>query len=518
MCGIIGGNLFTNKQYIENAQQLIYHRGREDHDVISIDGFWLGHNRLSIQNIGDEANQPMWDDTKRYCITFNGELWKKSFDKLNEVLRERYNFVTEKSDTELLLYAYIELGQEMFDYIDGMYSFAIYDSLNNKIVMGRDWIGRLPFYYLHKYGGLAFASEMKALTETFPDCSKEIKIVQPSHFYEYDIHSGELSSTRYYDIEKNIPKSDRFLSTVTYKLYNLLESAVDNELISDVPVCTILSGGIDSVLITYFLKQRIPDIKAYVVNVGDTTGKDDLHFARIAAKWLGVTLVEVKLTKAKINNMLRKSIWAAEMDSWTQITPAVAQLFLAKRISDDGYKVVFGGEGADELFGSYGNIQKMYYKQDTNKKARIGLIKNLHKNNLIRTNKAMMYGGTIELRTPFLDKEFARYALSVVTIDAKNHKHPNGFIDIDWENKGHMKFPLRKTFEKLGMPEELLWRKKETFQVGCHTDYLREDKDKITKIYNKLFHFPLKKESKIEKINSNILLNPPNSLRLVKQH
>tara|TARA_R110000744_G_scaffold9052_2_gene29437 strand:+ start:161 stop:2482 length:2322 start_codon:yes stop_codon:yes gene_type:complete len=518
MCGIIGGNLFTNKRYIEIAQELIQHRGRDAHDVVSINGFWLGHNRLSIQNVGNDANQPMWDDTRRYCITFNGELWKKSFDALNDKLREQYNFRTMRSDTELLLYAYRHYEDKMFEHLDGMYSFAIYDSWNKKIVLGRDWVGRLPFYYLHKYGGLAFASEKKSLSETFVDCTKDIKIVQPSHFYEYDLITGELKPTKYYDVEKEIPPSDTSLEEVTRKIFTKLEDAVENELIADVPVCTILSGGIDSVLITYFLKQKIPDIKAYVVNVGNSTGKDDIHFARMAAKWLDIPLIEVKVSKSQINKALKESVWAAEMDSWTQITPAVAQLFLAKQIHDDGYKVVFGGEGADELFGSYGNIQKMYYKQDTNKKARLGLIKNLHKNNLIRTNKAMMYGGTVELRTPFLDKEFARYALSVVTIDAKHHKHPNGFVDIDWQNKGHMKFPLRKAFEFLGMPEELLWRKKETFQVGCHTDYLREEKEKITRFYNKLFHLPVKK-TKVQKVmSSNIMLKDKVDLKDADKH
>ena len=246
MCGIIGGNLFNNQQSLAVGHHHIMHRGREAHDAICVNGFWIGHNRLSIQNVGDEANQPMWDETGMYCITFNGELWKRSFDSLNEMLRKEYRFKTPNSDTELLLYAYIEFGTKMFDYIDGMFSFAIYDGRIGKILLGRDWAGRLPFYYLHKYGGLAFASEKKVLTEIFSDLSKEVQIVQPSHYYTYDLHTGSLSSTQYYDIEKEIPASDSELDVVKNKLFTLLEDAVDNELISDVPVCTILSGGIDS--------------------------------------------------------------------------------------------------------------------------------------------------------------------------------------------------------------------------------------------------------------------------------
>ena len=522
MCGIIGGNLFNSRKSIRAAQKLIMHRGYDAHDAVSINGFWMGHNRLSIQDLTSSANQPMWDSTERYCIVFNGELWKNTMKKFNQRLRKKYNFKTNNSDTEVFLYAYIEYGSSVFKDIDGMFSATIYDSVTKKIVMVRDWVGRLPFYYLHKYEGIAFSSEMKSLTETFTDSATEVSIVEPSHYYEYDLCTGHLSKQRYYNIEESVPTSDEKLSVVTKKIKTLLDKAVDNELIADVPVCTILSGGIDSVLITYLLKQKVKDLRAYVVNLGNSTGKDDLHYARVAAEWMDIPLTEIKITKTAIAKKFRDSIWAAEMDSWTQITPAVAQLFLADKIHEDGYKVVFGGEGADELFGSYGNIQKMYFKQDTNREARIGLIKNLHKNNLIRTNKAMMFGGTVELRTPFLDKEFAKYALSVVTIDAKHHKHTNGFTDIDWQNKSHMKYPLRKAFAGLikseDMPEELLFRKKETFQVGCHTDYLRDEQERMTTTYKKLFRLPVKKKDKVKTMKSNILLKDKADLQNIEKH
>jgi asparagine synthase (glutamine-hydrolysing) len=519
MCGILGGNLFTNRAQVKNAQELIAHRGRDASCAFSVDGVWMAHNRLAIQDLDEKANQPMVDNFNTMSLVFNGELWQRTIKKY-DYLRRAYPFKTKKSDTELLLYMYRNFHKDVFIHLDGMFSFAIHDHAEQEIILARDWVGRLPLYYLHKYGGLAFSSELKVLTESFPDAATEIKVVPPGSYCVYNIKTGDFITKRYYDIADNVRDSDTQLEEVTKQIRNRLTDAVSNELIADVPVCTILSGGIDSVLITYLLKQHLPDLKAYVVSVGGGN-KDDLHFARMAAEWLDIPLEEVIVTKSDINKRLKESIWAAEMDSWTQVTPAVAQLFLAKKISEDGFKVVFGGEGADELFGSYGNIQKMYYKQDTNQKARVGLIRNLHKNNLIRTNKAMMYGGTVELRTPFLDREFAEYALSVVCIDAKTHKHPNGFVDIDWENKGHMKYPLRKAFEFLlaeGMPEELLYRKKETFQVGCHTDYLRDEKEKMTRIYNKLFKFPVKKKEKSKMVESRILLKDKTDLDGVQEY
>jgi len=516
---LIGGNLFTNRAQVENAQKLIIHRGNDAANITQYNGVWMGHNRLAIQDLDSKSNQPMTDDINSLRLVFNGELWTSSIKKYSH-LRQSFPFKTKKSDTELLLYMYHKYRNNVFELLDGMFSFAVHDHLSQEIVLGRDWVGRIPLYYLYKYGGLAFSSELKSLTESFPDAAKDVKMVKPGTYCVYNIETGDFTTKQYYNIENHITESDSDIDVVTKEIRNRLTAAVTNELIADVPVCTILSGGIDSVLITYLLKQHIPDLKAYVVSVGGGN-KDDLHFARMAAQWLDITLEEVIVTKSDINKKLKESIWAAEMDSWTQITPAVAQLFLAKKISEDGFKVVFGGEGADELFGSYGNIQKMYYKQDTNQKARINLIRNLHKNNLIRTNKAMMYGGTVELRTPFLDRRFAEYALSVVTIDAKQHKHPNGFTDINWSNKGHMKFPLRKAFEFLleeGMPKELLYRKKETFQVGCHTDYLRDDKEKMTNIYNKLFKFPVVKKEKSKMVKSKILLKDKADLKGVKEY
>ena len=527
MCGILGGNLFINEKSIKEAQEEILHRGSDAVGAISVDGFWMAHNRLSIQDLTANAAQPMWDYNHQVCIVFNGELWKNTMKKFNRPLRREYNFRTKKSDTEVFLYAYMKYGTEVFKDIDGMFSAVIYDkrdgNRNAKVIMVRDWVGRMPFYYIHQYGRLAFASEQKALIRSFNNIPKEHRqIVQPSHYYEYNPRTGDLQSHRYFNIEENIPTSDEKLTVVTKKIRKLLKQAVDNELIADVPVCTILSGGIDSVLITYLLKQKVKDLRAYVVNLGESTGKDDLHYARVAAEWMDIPLTEIKITKSQVEFKLSESIYAAEMDHWTQITPAVAQLFLAEKIKEDGYKVVFGGEGADELFGSYGNIQKQYFKQDTNKKARIGLIKSLHKNNLIRTNKAMMNGGTVELRTPFLDKEFAKYALSVITIDAKHHKHTNGFTDINWKNKSHMKYPLRKAFAGLiktkGMPEELLFRKKETFQVGCHTDYLRDEQERMTKIYRRRFKLPPIKKDKTKNMKSNILLKDKADLNGIEKY
>ena len=259
-----------------------------------------------------------------------------------------------------------------------------------------------------------------------------------------------------------------------------LEKAVDDETISDVPICTILSGGIDSTIITYLLSKKYPDMEAFVVNVNPTRKsklKDDLYYARLAAKEFGIKLHEVNVDREDIDRALKESIWASETHKWTQVSPAVAQLFLSWEIRDKGFKVVFGGEGADEIFASYGDVKRFcWHKPIWWHQKRVNLLNGLHKSNLVRTNKAMMYGGKVELRTPFLNKEVIDFGLRIPT-KYRDESEGSGSI---------MKYVLRKAFEG-DISDELVWRPKKTFQVGCHTDYLKKEQDKIDNLFKKLF-------------------------------
>jgi len=292
---------------------------------------------------------------------------------------------------------------------------------------------------------------------------------------------------------KKFDKIDKGLDYYVKGFRGVLEKAVDNETISDVPICTILSGGIDSTIITYLLSKKFPNLEAFVVNVNPTRKskyKDDLYYARMASKEFGIKLHEVNVDRHDIERVLEESIWASESHKWTQIAPAVAQLFLSWEIRDKGYKVVFGGEGADEIFASYGDVKRFCWNKPIEwHKRRVNLVQSLYKNNLIRTNKAMMYGGKVELRTPFLNKEVIDFGLKIPSkyrdenydkrkrIDVFNTKVVDGNI---------MKFILRKSFEG-EISDELVWRPKKTFQVGCHTDYLRKEQDKLDDYFEKLF-------------------------------
>ena len=469
MCGIAGGNLFTIDTIKESLDDT-KHRGHDAQQVFQHDDVLLGHNRLSIQDLSDIANQPFTDSTGRYTIVYNGELWK-SMTKYRKPLEKKYNFITNNSDTELLLYMFIEYGVEVFQLLDGMFSFTIYDKEEQKFWMGRDWVGRLPFYYFHRKGKLAFSSERKGLTKSLKVRNKHIKVVLPSHYYCFDMNNKLLDKVRYYSVPNRIVEEPK--DVIVKNIREKIELAVENELISDVPVCTILSGGIDSVVITYLLSKKVKNLEAFVVSNGiDKRKKDDLYYARKAAEFMKIPLNEVIIDDDYIMKNLKDTIYAVEDHKWVQVSPAVAQLPMSKAIHKKGYKVVFGGEGSDEIFGSYGHIFAWKWKDNDYHEARIDLIEKLHEKNLVRTNKAMMYGGTVELRTPFLDKNFVEYGLGI----------PPKYKKID----NHWKPLLREAFQG-EIPDDILWRPKKTFQVGCHTDFLQDHKELMSEYFDELF-------------------------------
>ena len=524
MCGILGGNLIKTNEDMKNGLISMMHRGTDGNTIFSFkNGMKLSHNRLSIQDLSETANQPMISECGRYYLAFNGELWKSTFDKFDKELRSKYKFKTQKSDSELLLYFLVDNHRNLKDRmneLEGMFSFAFYDKDKDHLILGRDFMGRLPLYYHYNGQGIVFSSEIKGITQSISDIQyynidkgskfnasykeKEIiKIVEPGTFITYN-SVGVLREYTWFDFKPKFdinnqnsyyPRTDEeFLQYdsidlgeeyYTTEFKKLLCEAVEDEMVADVPICTILSGGIDSTIITYILSRINPNIEAFVVNVWPAKKtnkivKDDLYYARLAAKEFGIKLHEINVDKKDIEEMLPEAIWASETHKWTQVSPAVAQLFLAWKIRKKGYKVVFGGEGADEIFASYGDVKRFcwHIPKEYHQK-RVNLLNNLHKTNLIRTNKAMMYGGEVELRTPFLNKKLIDFGLKI----------PTKYRDDNGGTGQIMKYILRKAFDGDIKNKELLWRPKKTFQVGCHTDFLKQPtwKAKIEEEFEKLF-------------------------------
>ena len=471
MCGIIGGNGF-NSESIEIGLDKIKHRGRDNSSSAFIEGFYAAHNRLSIQDLSDTANQPMWDAGYNVCIVYNGELWGSKYTtELKESITIPFRT---KSDTEIILNAYLQFGPESFRKLDGMFSFCIVDKRINKAFLVRDYIGELPFWYaINNDGKIVFCSEKKGLpiSELFEE---QVKTVYPGTYIEYDYKTLEHKSVTYYSLPTERINDDR--DTIIKTIRKQLEEAVDVKMISDVPICTILSGGIDSVIATYLLSKRKPDIQAFVVSMGDgDTVNDDIKYARIAAKEFGVTLNEIILTESDVVNSIDEALYVIEQHRWQNLGSAIAQIALGKRINEMGFKVVFSGDLSDELWGSYGHIQAFHYTPESYDIARRKLVKDVHKTNFITTNQSIMWGGTVEVRTPYSWRPFVEYALNIPPLYQKEN--------------GHMKPLLREAFRG-EISDELLWRKKVFFAQGARTaDLIEKQKDTLKSKLKSLFSY-----------------------------
>jgi len=470
MCGIIGGNIYTESS-LKQGLKKTRHRGKDNTSWDNIDDLYFGHNRLSIQDLSAAANQPFWNSDKTVCIVYNGELWGS---KLTKELKDKITIPFKTtSDTEILLNAYLEFGIDCISELDGMFAFAIIDTRINKLFIIRDAFGELPiYYYIDKMTNkLAFCSELKGLplSEIY---KKQVKLLDAGHFVEYDYTTLEHTLTQWYHLPSDIINHSR--ETIISNIRKDLEEAVKVKMIADVPICTILSGGLDSVIITYLLSKIKPDVEAFVVSMGEgDTKSDDIKYARIAAKEFGIKLHEIILTEEDIINSIEEAIYVIESSRWVNIGPSIAQIALSKKINELGFKVVFSGDMADEVFGSYGHIQAFHYTEERFNLARRKEIKAVGKTNFITTSKSIMWGGTVEIRAPFAWKPFVEYHVNVPPL----YRMENG----------NTKPLLREAF-KDEISDELVFRPKVPFHKGARTtDLTKPMKEELEQILKKTF-------------------------------
>ncbi len=379
MCGIVSivksDKKNNQEEIIKKMLENIKHRG-PDHTGFQIDkdGAY-GMTRLSIIDLKG-GNQPIFAevDGKKYSIIFNGEIY--NYKEIRKELAEKYkcDFKTD-SDTETVLFSYIYREEDNADFLlkfRGMFAFAIYDYQKKKIFAARDFFGIKPFYFFSKNNQIyAFGSEIKSLI-LHPDFRKELNYealrnylsfqynplkesffknifkLTPGHYLEIDFENGSFEEKEYYDFSF---KPDKKLNEgLVDEAYKILEESVKYHLVSDVPVGTFLSGGVDSGIITALVKKINPNKELYTFTIGGEE-KNEFNRAGAAAGFLGTKHYEIKLNHEDYFNNLSKMIW--HMDEPLADPSAYALYFLSKKAREK-VKVVLSGEGADEFFGGYG--------------------------------------------------------------------------------------------------------------------------------------------------------------------
>jgi asparagine synthase (glutamine-hydrolysing) len=523
MCGIFGLLNYNNIpiDIINNEFRKGQSRGPEMSKLeTSYMKMVLGFHRLAINGLNNISNQPIViNDIILIC---NGEIYNYKF--LYETIGVK---PLTDSDCEVIIHLYLKYGiEQTLTMLDGVFSFILYDNritcdLNNKVYIARDPLGVRPLYYLKnnnkndKYNSFnlyGFASELKCL-EYFYNCNRNnytLEQFKPGTYSIFNlsnivnsvwepIQNGE-------NIQYYIPSfshnwlNNEFETTLADSIYSKISTylniAVEKRCLStERPIACLLSGGLDSSLITAlvnnYFKKNDKMIKLETYSIG-LKGSEDLRNARIVADYLGTNHSEVIVTEDIMFDSLPEVIKAIESYDTTTVRASIGNYLLGKYISKfSDAKVIFNGDGSDELLGGYLYMNKCPDDVEFDKETR-RLLKDIHLFDVLRSDKSISSNG-LEPRTPFLDRNFVNLILS---IPPKYRNHNNSSINEPNVFNGFIeKYLLRESFSKSNfknyegqqiLPDEILWRKKEAFSDGVSSQGRSLYKILQEKIVNKL--------------------------------
>jgi asparagine synthase (glutamine-hydrolysing) len=436
----------------------IRHRGPDWSGIFSDDHAILVHERLSIVDV-EHGAQPLIDTLQGTVLAVNGEIY--NHQDLRHGLRESHDFQT-LSDCEVILYLYDELKpRDFLNRMNGIFAFVLYDPKRETFLIARDPIGVIPLYVgWDRHENLYVASEMKALVG---HCDR-IREVPPGHYYLG--HEADQGFQRYYQPDWAEPGHVPDAPFDPVALREALEAAVRRQLMCDVPYGVLISGGVDSSLVSSiaakYREGRVeeggtspawwPRIHSFAVGL---EGAPDLAPARKVAEYIGAIHHEIHFTVQEGLDALSDVIYHVETFDITTIRASTPMYLLMRKIRAMGIKMVLSGEGADEIFGGY----LYFHKAPDGAELHAELVRKLQKLHLYdcaRANKSSAAWG-VEARVPFLDREFLDVAMRMNPDEKlpRNAAYPRPIE----------KYPLRKAFEG-AIPDEVLWRQKEQFSDG----------------------------------------------------
>ncbi|PTM10632.1 MAG: asparagine synthase B [Bacteroidetes bacterium] len=486
MCGIVCAFDLKEKSDILRPQILemaktIRHRGPDWSGVYSDDKAILAHERLAIVDPAS-GKQPLFSEDKKLILAANGEIYN------HRQLRKQfpdYNFQTE-SDCEVILALYKEKGFDFIDEMNGIFGFAIYDVEKDEYFIARDHMGIIPLYIgWDKQGTFYVASELKALEGV---CTK-IELFPPGHY----MSSKDGKFVQWYKRDWEDFDAVKDNKTEIAEVRKALEAAVHRQLMSDVPYGVLLSGGLDSSVISAIAKKyaqkRIesddtteawwPQLHSFSVGLD---GSPDLKAARKVADHIGTVHHEIKFTIQEGLDAIKDVIYQLETYDITTIRASTPMYLMARVIKSMGIKMVLSGEGADELFGGYLYFHKAPNAREFHEET-VRKLSKLHMYDCLRANKSLAAWG-IEGRVPFLDKEFMDVAMRINPQD----KMING--------ERMEKWVVRKAFEDM-LPASVAWRQKEQFSDGVGYSWIDTLKEVVNvevtdeQLANAHFRFPI---------------------------
>ena len=467
MCGIVAilnvkEQTHTLREKALKMSQKIRHRGPDWSGIYCGGTAILAHERLSIVD-PESGGQPLYSPDRRQVLAVNGEIY--NHQDIRRRYAGQYEFQT-GSDCEVILALYRELREKgkvnsekfataLLEQLSGIFAFVLYDEERNEFLIARDPIGVIPLYIGYDSDGTVYvASELKALEG---QCERYEPFL-PGHYYR----SADPGMKRYYhrdwmqyDAVKDNPAS-------VDAIRDGLTAAVKRQLMSDVPYGVLLSGGLDSSVISAiaekFSEHRIEDdskskawwprLHSFAVGL---KGAPDLAKARLVADHIGTVHHEINYTIQEGLDAIRDVIYYIETYDITTVRASTPMYLLARVIKSMGIKMVLSGEGADEIFGGYLYFHKAPSAKDFHEET-VRKLSKLHLYDCLRANKSLSAWG-VEGRVPFLDKEFLDVAMRT---NPEAKMCPGTTIE---------KYIVREAFADL-LPEEVAWRQKEQFSDG----------------------------------------------------
>ena len=456
MCGIV--SIFNIKKQTHELRdkalrmsQKIRHRGPDWSGIYCGGSAILAHERLSIVD-PESGGQPLFSPDKKQVLAVNGEIY--NHQEIRRRYAGRYEFQT-GSDCEVILALYRDKGINFLEDINGIFAFALYDEEKDAFLIARDPIGVIPLYIGYDSDGTVYvASELKALEG---HCERYEPFL-PGHYY----WSEEPGMKRYYHRDWFEYEAVKDNEASVDAIRDALTAAVKRQLMSDVPYGVLLSGGLDSSVISSiaekFSEHRIEDnsqTRAYWPRLHSFAvglkGAPDLAKAKLVADHIGTVHHEINYTIQEGLDAVRDVIYFIETYDVTTVRASTPMYLLARVIKSMGIKMVLSGEGADEVFGGY-----LYFHKAPSAKAfheeTVRKLSKLHYYDCLRANKSLSAWG-VEGRVPFLDKEFLDVAMRT---NPEAKMCPGSTIE---------KKIVREAFADM-LPEEIAWRQKEQFSDG----------------------------------------------------
>ena len=446
----------------------------------------LGFHRLAINGLNSESNQPI--EIENIVLICNGEIYN---------YRQLFKNIGVEphtgSDCEIIIHLYLKFGiEQTLILLDGEFSFIMYDNritsdLNNKVFVARDPYGVRPLYQVRPTNQTnsslrCFASELKCIEKFYNDDNTNLEVLhfKPGTYSIFNL-SSKINAV-WSPVEENIPyiipsfphswcinhkTEDVFICNMYHKISAYLNAAVNKRcLATERPIACLLSGGLDSSLVAalvndfYNSHELVNRLETYSIGL---FGSEDLKHAKIVAEYLGTNHTEIIVTEKEMFEAIPEVIYAIESYDTTSVRASIGNFLLGKYISKNSEaKVIFNGDGADELFGGYLYMNKCPDDIEFDRETR-RLLKDIHAFDVLRSDKCISSHG-LEPRTAFLDRSLVDFVLSIPPY-FRNH------ANIDKCEKFILRYGFApENFTNFAdeplLPDSIIWRRKEAFSDG----------------------------------------------------